>query len=56
MKNGLYIMSKADLHQRLNKVYEITLGVKGRKSGRDISRPVWFVQRQHPVLDSSSGL
>ena len=22
---------------------EITLGVKGRKSGRDIPRPVWFV-------------
>jgi hypothetical protein len=39
----MYIMSKADLHQRLNKVYEITLSVKGRKSGRDISRPVWFV-------------
>jgi hypothetical protein len=36
-------MSKADLHQRLNKVYEITLSVKGRKSGRDILRPVWFV-------------
>jgi hypothetical protein len=36
-------MSKADLHQRLNKVYEITLSVKGRKSGRDIPRPVWFV-------------
>ena len=36
-------MSKADLHQRLNKVYEITLSVKGRKSGRDIARPVWFV-------------
>jgi hypothetical protein len=36
-------MSKADLRQRLNKVYEITLSVKGRKSGRDIPRPVWFV-------------
>jgi hypothetical protein len=36
-------MSKADLHQRLNRAYEITLSVKGRKSGRDISRPVWFV-------------
>jgi hypothetical protein len=35
-------MSKADLHQRLNRAYEITLSVKGRKSGRDISRPVWF--------------
>jgi hypothetical protein len=36
-------MSKADLHQRLNRVYGITLSVKGRKSGRDIPRPVWFV-------------
>jgi hypothetical protein len=36
-------MSKADLHQRLNRVNEITLSVKGRKSGRAISRPVWFV-------------
>jgi hypothetical protein len=36
-------MSKADLHQRLNQVYEITLSVKGRKSTRDIPRPVWFV-------------
>ena len=36
-------MSKADLHQRLNRANEITLSVKGRKSGKDIPRPVWFV-------------
>ena len=36
-------MSKDDLHERLNRVHEITLSVKGRKSGRDIPRPVWFV-------------
>jgi hypothetical protein len=36
-------MSKADLHQRLNRAYEITLSVKGIKSGIDIPRPVWFV-------------
>jgi hypothetical protein len=36
-------MSKANIHQRLNGVSEITLSVKGRKSGKDISRPVWFV-------------
>jgi hypothetical protein len=36
-------MSKPDLHQRLNSANEITLSVKGRKSGRDIPRPVWFV-------------
>ena len=43
MRNIEYVMSKADLHQRLNSTYEITLSVKGRKSGRDITRPVWFV-------------
>ena len=37
-------MSKADLHQRLNRVSELTLSVKGRKSGKDIPRPVWFVR------------
>jgi hypothetical protein len=36
-------MSKADLHQRLKTASEISLSVKGRKSGRDIPRPVWFV-------------
>ena len=39
----MYIMSKADLHKRLNSASEITLSVKGRKSRRDIPRPVWFV-------------
>jgi deazaflavin-dependent oxidoreductase (nitroreductase family) len=34
---------KADVHDRLNSAYEITLSIKGRKSGKDISRPVWFV-------------
>jgi hypothetical protein len=36
-------MSKAELHQRLDTAYDITLSVKGRKSGKDIPRPVWFV-------------
>jgi len=36
-------MSKANLHQRLNRISEITLSVKGRKSGKDIPRQVWFV-------------
>jgi hypothetical protein len=36
-------MSKADFLQRLNRASEIRLSVKGRKSGRDIPRPVWFV-------------
>jgi hypothetical protein len=38
-----YVMSKADLYERLNRASEIRLSVKGRKSGRDIPRPVWFV-------------
>jgi hypothetical protein len=37
------VMSKADLYERLDRVNEIRLSVKGRKSGRDIPRPVWFV-------------
>ncbi|MFZ0328697.1 MAG: nitroreductase/quinone reductase family protein [Nitrososphaeraceae archaeon] len=35
-------MSKGDLRHRLASAYEITLSVKGRMSGKDISRPVWF--------------
>jgi hypothetical protein len=36
-------MSKVDFREKLRRASEITLSVKGRKSGRDISRPVWFV-------------
>jgi len=36
-------MSKSDLYQKLDKRDEITLSVKGRKSGVYIARPVWFV-------------
>ena len=43
MQHRICVMSKADLHQRLNRASEIRLSVKGRKSGRDIPRPVWFV-------------
>ena len=43
MEHRICVMSKADLHQRLNRASEIRLSVKGRKSGRDIPRPVWFV-------------
>ena len=35
-------MSDYDIHQKLNRVSEIMLSVKGRKSGKDILRPVWF--------------
>ncbi|HKI07727.1 MAG TPA: nitroreductase/quinone reductase family protein [Nitrososphaeraceae archaeon] len=43
-------MSKVDLYQRLNRVNEITLSVKGRKSGRDIPRPVWFVHEENTLF------
>ena len=36
-------MSNEDLHQKLDSESEITLSVKGRKSGKDIPRPVWLV-------------
>ncbi len=36
-------MSKADLHRKLDRAYEVTLSVKVEKSGRDLPRPVWFV-------------
>ena len=42
-------MSKLDLHQRLKRTYEITLSVKGRKSGREIRRPVSFVHERNTL-------
>ena len=36
-------MSKVDIQHQLNRVNEITLSVKGRKSGKYIPRLVWFV-------------
>ena len=42
-------MSKADLFERLDKASEITLSVKGRKSARDIPRPVWFVHESNTL-------
>lgn len=42
-------MSKADLFERLDKASEITLSVKGRKSARDIPRPVWFVYESNTL-------
>jgi hypothetical protein len=50
-------MSKDDLHERLNRAYEIILSVKGRKSGKEIPRPVWFVHEDNtPVFATSSEL
>jgi hypothetical protein len=42
-------MSKADLYQKLNRAYEIKLSVKGRKSGRDIPRLIWFVHEANTL-------
>jgi hypothetical protein len=42
-------MSKADLPQKLDRAYEITLSVKGKKSGSDIPRPVWFVHETNTL-------
>jgi hypothetical protein len=36
-------MSRRDIYQILDTASEIELTVKGRKSGIDIPRPVWFV-------------
>ena len=41
-------MSKRDLKD-LSTANEIDLTVKGRKSGQDISRPVWFVHEEDKV-------
>jgi hypothetical protein len=35
-------MSKGDIHHKLDGTSKITLSVKGRKSGRDIPRSLWF--------------
>src|SRR3954462_12736240 len=35
-------MSNTDIHEKLDRASEITLSIKGRKSGKDIPRPVWF--------------
>jgi len=42
-------MSNDDRHQKLNRVSEITLSVKGRKSGKDIPRPVWFAYEDNTL-------
>jgi hypothetical protein len=42
-------MVKADFDQRLKRAGEITLSVKGRKSGRDIPRPIWFVHEDNEL-------
>ena len=41
-------MSKPDLKD-LNTTNEIDLTVRGRKSGQDISRPVWFVHEDEKL-------
>jgi deazaflavin-dependent oxidoreductase (nitroreductase family) len=43
------ILSNDDLYQKMNNANEITLGIKGRKSGKDIPRPVWFVHEDNAL-------
>jgi hypothetical protein len=37
------------IFKRLNSASEVTLSVKGRKSGRDIARPLWFVHEDNAL-------
>jgi deazaflavin-dependent oxidoreductase (nitroreductase family) len=42
-------MSDSDFANILKRTEEIELTVKGRRSGKDISRPVWFVYENNIV-------
>ncbi len=52
-------MARDNAHQKLNEASEITFSVKGRKTGKEIPRPVWFVCEDNtlyllPVQGSST--
>ena len=42
-------MSNSEFKDALDRTSEIELTVKGRKSGQDISRPVWFVHENNTL-------
>ena len=42
-------MSKSEFKDSLDRTSEIELTVRGRKSGQDISRPVWFVHENNTL-------
>src|SRR6188472_740732 len=42
-------MPKSGFKDALDRTNEIQLTVKGRKSGQDISRPVWFVHENNTL-------
>src|SRR3954451_20626221 len=42
-------MSKSEFKDALDRTSEIELTVRGRKSGQDISRPVWFVHEDNTL-------
>lgn len=42
-------MSKSTLKDILDRANELSLTVRGRKSGHDISRPVWFVHEDNTL-------
>lgn len=43
MTNGANMAARTDIKESLTKYQEINISVTGRKSGRTISIPVWFV-------------
>jgi len=42
-------LSKSGLKDILDRANELSLTVRGRKSGHDISRPVWFVHEDNAL-------
>jgi hypothetical protein len=42
-------MPKSEFKDALDRTSEIELTVRGRKSGQDISRPVWFVHENNTL-------
>ena len=42
-------MSKSEFKDALDRTSEIQLTVRGRKSGQNISRPVWFVHENNTL-------
>ncbi|HEY9492159.1 MAG TPA: hypothetical protein VIP56_09250 [Nitrososphaeraceae archaeon] len=42
-------MSNSEFKDALDRTSEIELTVRGRKSGQDISRPVWFVHENNTL-------
>jgi hypothetical protein len=48
-------VAPADFEDALDNTNEVDLTVTGRKSGQEISRPVWFVREQDKVATTWPG-